>query len=205
VPQGIKDGVLDFLSVTPGRIAFLLGVQFRDPRRARPNSLLTARYVRVQVASPPPSRVDGTAWAKGLVVRGDGPFDPDNPPAHAPVLPVDGIAPLGQPDPETIVLDRWLAVPATPTKAPPQTFTMTAPDPKAGEPMSFLSVRYPDPRPEGVPLAEAAVDYHNEVDIDLDREINIAVHGVWIAVSLDRFFPPERASADYIVRVTPRG
>ena len=43
------------------------GLQFRDPDEPRPDSLLPARYIRVQVASPPPKRIDGTTWAEGLM------------------------------------------------------------------------------------------------------------------------------------------
>jgi hypothetical protein len=69
-------------------------------------------------------------------------------------------------------------------------------------PLSFLSVPYPDPQPDGVVLAEATSAYYDDnVDVRFDRDIDIAEDGDWIAISLDRFFPPERASAEYIVRV----
>jgi hypothetical protein len=198
--------VLDFLSADRGHLTFRLGVQFRDPLQPAPapESLLPARYVRLQVASPPPGRVDGTAWDDGLVVTGGGPFKrADQPPKDGRVDPLGGIAPLGQPDPKTIVFDRWFAVPAVPpTRALTRTFAMGTANP-AIRPLSFLSVPYPDPRINGKRLAVAGVDYYSETKIEFDREVDSA-DGDWIvAVSLDRFFPPERASADYIVRVFP--
>jgi hypothetical protein len=151
------------------------------------------------VASPPPRRVDGTLWKEGLVDSDGTPFDPGRPPADKDVVPLGGIAPLGRPDPGTIVLDRWLAVPAVPpTRALTRTFAMGTAD-TAIRPLSFLSVPYPDPSIDGTRLDVAGVAYYCEDKIKFDRPVD----GEWIAVSLDRFFPPERASADYIVRVQP--
>lgn len=201
--QGMKDGVLDFVTVGHDHLTFRLGLQWHEPLRPAlpPDSLLPARYVRLQVASPPPRRVDGTRWDDGLVVAGGGRFDRAEPPADGRVDPLHGVAPLRQPDPGTIVLDRWLAVPAVPpTRALTRTFAMGAADPDIG-PLSFLSVPYPEWSIDGRRLDVAGVDYYCEGRIDWDRRVD----GGWIAVSLDRFFPPERASADYIVQVTPEG
>ena len=151
------------------------------------------------MASPPPARVDGTPWDDGLVVAGGGPFDRAAPPTDRKVDPLDGVAPLGLPDPETIVLDRWLAVPAVPpTRALTRTFEIGTADPSI-RPLSFLSVPYPDASIDGTRLAVAGVDYYFEGTIEFDRPAT----DEWIAVSLDRFFPPERASAELIVRVQP--
>jgi hypothetical protein len=195
--EGSKDGVLEPRSATPERLAFRLGLQFRDPLRPAPpqGSLLPARYVRIQVASPPPRRVDDTEWEQGLRVSSGAPFDPRNPPADGKVSPLHGIAPLGQPSPRTIVLDRWLAVPAVPPiRALTRTFTLGPPDP-GSQPVSFLSVPYPAPGIDGIPLQVAGVTYYCEYELDFDHR----AEEDWIAVSLDRFFPPERGSADYIV------
>jgi len=199
--QGSKDGVLDFLSAGREHLTFRLGVSFRQPLRpASPTgSLLPARYVRLQVASPPPRRVDGTLWKEGLVDSSGAPFDPAHPPADKDVVPLGGIAPLGRPDPTTIVLDRWLAVPAVPPiRALTRTFAMGTAD-TAMRPLTFLSVPYPDPSIDGTRLDVAGVAYYCEGKLEFDRPVD----GEWIAVSLDGFFPPERASADYIVRVQP--
>ncbi len=201
--EGSKDGVLEPLSADPERLRFRLGLQFRDPLRPAPpqGSLLPARYVRIQVASPPPGRVDGTEWEKGLRVSSGAAFEPDNPPADGKVSPLHGIAPLGQPSRSTIVFDRWLVVPAVPlTRALTRTFTLGPPDP-GSQPVSFLSVPYPAPSIDGTPLGVAGVAYYCEDELAFDRPADEN----WIAVSLDRFFPPERESADYIIRVTEPG
>jgi hypothetical protein len=193
--QATPDAVLEPLSAKRRHLGFRLGVQLRDPLRPEPlqGSLLPVRFVRIQVASPPPRRVDGTEWEEGLRMSTGDPFEPRNPPADGMVSPLQGIAPLGQPRPATIVLDRWLAVPAVPpTRALTRTFTLAPPDPKF-QPISCLSVRYLD----GTPLGVAGVTYYCEGELTFDRPAD----GDWIAVSLDRFFPPERGSADYIVRL----
>jgi len=157
----------------------------------------------MQVVSPPPRRVDGTTWSAGLAVDSGDPFDPGNPPPDGLVFPISGTAPLGQPDPRTIVLDRWFVVPVPPDDEAPATCSLGPAGPRGG-PLSFRSVPYPDPRKNGVPLPKVEVDYCLETrPITFDREVNVAVDGVWVAVSLDRFFPPERASADCIVRGVP--
>jgi hypothetical protein len=203
VGEGSKDGVLEALSADPERLRFRLGVQFRDLVWPAPpqGSLLPARYVRIQVASPPPRRVDGSEWEEGLRLSSGAAFDPRNPPADGRVSPLHGIAPLGQPRPKTIVLDRLLAVPAVPpTQALTRTFTLAPPDPKS-QPISFLSVPYPAPSIDGTPLRVAGVTYYAEDELAFDRPVDRPVDGDWIAVSLDRFFPPERDSADYIIRL----
>jgi hypothetical protein len=199
VGQGTNDGVLEIWAAGRDHLTIRLGVQVRDPRRQV--KLLPARYVRLQVASPPPRRVDGTTWVEGLVTNTGDRFDPDSPPADREVFPLGGIAPLGQPNPGTIVLDRWFTVPASPRSAP--IFTLGPAGPVGG-PLSFQSVPYPDPRIDGATLLEAEVDYlYEKKRVDFDREVNVADDGVWVAVSTERFFPPERASADSIVRLVP--
>ena len=196
------DGAVDFLGAGPNHLTFRFGLQWREPvRSARPpDGLLPARYIRIQAASPPPERVDGTQWDDGLVVPGGGRFSRTSPsPTDAKVDPLDGVAPLGQPDPTTIVLDRWLAVPALPSsRALTRTFEIGTADPTI-RPLSFLSAPYPDASIDGKRLAVVGVDYYYEGRIKFDRP----AQDEWIAVSLERFFPPERASAEFIVRVPP--
>ena len=159
--------------------------------------LLHARYLRIQAASPPPARVDGTPWDDGLVVTGGGPFDRTAPPADLKVDPLDGVAPLGRPDLETMVLDRYLAVPAVPpTRALTRTFEIGTAD-RSIRPLTFLSAPYPDASIDGRRLAVAGVDYYYEGPIEFDHPAK----DEWIAFSLERFYPPERASAEFIVRV----
>jgi hypothetical protein len=203
----MQDAVLDFLSAGPHVLTYRLGVQFREPLRPPPpaNSVLAARYLRIQVASPPPQRVDGTSWEMGLVTSDGVPFDPASLPANGQATPLKGIAPLALPDPNTIVFDRWLAVPAVlRTEALTTTFAFDSADPKT-TPLSFLSAFYPSTRIDGIPLPTAGVAYYTDGGIVFDRPVDTKKDGNWIAVSLERFFPPERASADYIVRVLPKG
>ena len=193
------DGAVDFLGAGRDHLTFRFGLQWREPLLSAPppDSLLPARYIRIQAASPPPGRVDGTRWDDGLVVTGGGRFDRAKPPADWRVDPLDGVAPLRQPDPATIVLDRWLAVPAVPpARALTRTFEIGPADPSIS-PLSFLSAPYPDASIDGKRLAVVGVAYYYEGTITFDRE----AEDEWIAVSLERFFPPERASAELIVRV----
>jgi hypothetical protein len=206
--QASSDAVLEPVQAYRGSLRFRLGITFRRPLQtgAAPDPL-PARYLRIQVASPPPRRIDGTDWSAGLRVddgsENGSPFDPEKPlPAGARVFPLEGLAPFGQPAPESIVLDRWLAVPAVPrTSALTRTFELADPGPGgAGPTNSFLSVRYPVPSLGGEKLDMAGVAYYCQDELDFDRQ---AEHP-WLAISLDRFWPPERASADYIVAVTQR-
>jgi hypothetical protein len=199
-PSGTTpDGAVDILGAGLDHLTFRFGLQWRDPLLAArpPDSLLPARYVRIQVASPPPERVDGTPWHDGLVVVGGGRFNRDSPPTGGRVDPLDGVAPLGLPGADTLVLDRWLAVPVVPpTQALTRTFEINTADPTI-RPLWFLSVPYPDASIDGKCLPVAGVDYYFEGTIRFDH----TAKDEWIAVSLDRFFPPERASAELIVQL----
>ena len=163
---------MDFLGAGPDHLTFRFGLQWREPLRSArpPDGLLPARYIRIQAASPPPERVDGTQWDDGLVVPGGGRFIADLPiPTDAKVDPLDGVAPLGRPDPTTIVLDRWLAVPALPSsRALTRTFEIGTADPTI-RPLSFLSAPYPDASIDGKRLAVVGVDYYYEGRIEFDR------------------------------------
>jgi hypothetical protein len=200
-----SDAVMDPVRACPHSLQFRLGIQFRIPNRAPPSlaSLLPARYLRIQVASPPPNRVDGSSWQSGLRVHdhteNGRKFDASDPTwRQAEVFPLEGISPLDQPAPETLVLDQWLAVRSVPpTAAIPTTFTLTVPSLRSvGMTNHFLSVPYPAPVVDGKELKVAGVTYFCEEVLSLTGEAKD-----WIAVSFDRFWPPERASADYIVAV----
>ena len=195
------DGVVDILGAGRLHLSLRFGLIWREPLLSTgpADRLLPARYLRIQAASPPPDRVDGTLWDEGLVVTGGGPFNRTAPPADLKVDPLDGVAPLGQPDPERIVLDRYLAVPAVPpTRALTRTFEIGTAD-RSIRPLTFLSAPYPDASIDGKRLAVAGVDYYYEGTIEFDRP----AEDEWIAFSVERFFPPERASAEFIVWVPP--
>ena len=200
-----SDGVMDPVRACPHKLAFRLGVEFRIANRTPPppESLLDARYFRVQVASPPPARVDGSDWQCGLRVI-DGTDNgrkfevTDQSWKNSGVFPLGGVSSLGRPGPDTLVLDRWLAVPAVRSAAAPaRTFILTAPDePSIGPTDYFLSAPYPQPAIAGKRLSLAGVNYYDEWELDLTGDVT-----EWIAISLDAFWPPERFSVDYIVAV----
>ena len=200
--QGENDVILEIVRATIEHLTIRLGAQTRDPRQPPPDGgLLPARFVRIQVASPPPRRIDGTTWAEGFVVGNGALFDPDNPPMDGQIFAVDGIAPLDQPDPNTIVVDQWLTLYAvTDIGASTQIFTLGPANPEIAT-WSFATVANREQRIDGTLLRERGVHYYCESSIHFDR----AVDGDWVAVSINRFFPPEREYADVIVRIVPYG
>jgi hypothetical protein len=202
--HGAGDAVLDPVRAFPRGLQFRLGIEFRfsDRPPPPPESLLPARYLRIQVASPPPDRVDGSPWYNGLRVYDDGSdreFDPNASWKRSTVFPQEGISPFGQPLPETIVFDQWVRVPAVPpTAALTTAFALIAPDRPDVPSNHFLSVPYPLPTIDGVELEVAGVNYYTEGVLDFTRDVDAC-----IAFSLDQFRPPTRASADYVVAVEP--
>lgn len=204
-----SDGVMEPVRACPHLIQFRFGLEFRVPNRARASSgsPLLARYVRIQAAWPPPRRVDRSDWRDGLVLEGGRRFEAGNKGWRSSgVLPLEGIAPLDQPPPATVVLDLWLRVPRVPpAEAATETFTLTLPGRKGSVEKAnhFLSVPYPPPVVDGRMLAVAGVTYACRGELRWTRDL-VDQGGKdagkdYVAVSFDRFWPPERASADYIV------
>ena len=204
------DLVMDPVRAFPTRLEFRLGIEFRFPDSPPPpsDSLLPARYLRIQVASPPPDRVDRSRWFEGLRVHddegGDREFDPHVPWKQSIVLPRVGISPFGQPPPKAIVFDEWVCVPAVPATAALTTaFTVIGPDKPDVPSNHFLSIPYPRPTIDGVELSVTGVKYHTVGVLHFTREVvaEPEFQQAWIAVSFDQFAPEERASADYVVAV----
>jgi hypothetical protein len=202
--QGSSDAVLEPDSVCRHELTFRLGVGFRiaGPTQRLPESTRPDRYFRVQIASPPPRRVDKSDWQSGLRVI-DGTdngrkFDDTDPSWKvAGVFPLGGISSLDRPRPDTLVFDRWLAVPAVQTSEATRTFVLTPPNKPSGGPTNnFLSAPYPQPAIRGKRLDLAGVDYYCDGQLPLTGDV-----GEWIAISLDAFWPPDRFSVDYIVAV----
>ena len=173
-----------------------------DPLRSAPppDSLLPARYVRIQVASPPPQRVDGTTWARRSGGDGGGRFEPGRTTRGR-----EGRSPRRRraprptgPDERSCSTGGSPFPPCRPRQALTRTFDIGPADPSLS-PCSFLSAPYPGASIGGKRLAVAGVAYYFEGTIRFDR----AAEDEWIAVSLERFFPPERPSAELIVRVQP--
>jgi hypothetical protein len=183
------------------KLQFRLGVGFlRADAEISSESRLPPRYFRIQVASPPPPRSDDTSWEEGLQIddgTADGaPFVPDEwGPQRPSVFPLGGLSPLGLPEPDTLRFDQWIAVPAA-NRRSVFTFTVNGVNAPAGD-NHFVSVAYPRPIVDGEPLDDVSVTYLTEQTIPLSGDV-----GRWIAISLDRFYPPGRSSADYIVVVS---
>jgi hypothetical protein len=215
--HAVSDALIDPVRACRHSLQFRLGVQFHTPGKVPPlESLLPARYLRIQVASLPPDRIDGSRWQDGLRVH-DGTkngreFDESDPTwKQSGVFPLGGISPLDQPSPDTLVLDRWLDVPAVPpTAALTTTFTLITdrrqrssvinslpPKPGSAETTNhFISLPYPAPVVDGEELEVASVAYYREAVLPFTPEAKD-----WIALSLSRFYPPERETADYIIAV----
>lgn len=144
-----------------------------------------ALYRRVQVAAPPPTR-DGAPWQTGLVLD-DKPFEPSELPLRlAEVQITEGTPSLDLPDPQRIVLDRWISVPR-------QRGVMEFS--RVGSGTEVLSVEYWNPVSEGEETVSKELDYYGEHRLEFDRP----PVGDWIAVSFDGFWPPERDSADVLI------
>jgi hypothetical protein len=197
--HAVSDAIMQPLAICHCRIRFNLGVQFRlvDKPLKEP---LGARYLRMQ-AAPPDRRVDRTAWPSGLKVKAedDGPdldFNPGDPGwEHRDVYPLEGISPLGLPEPETLVVDRWVTVPPVPDNVKIQ--PVIALGNVADEAPHFVSVAYPPPGLGNQQLVDVGFYYYlSEKVVRFNREARD-----WLAVSFDRFWPPERSSADYILPV----
>ena len=208
--HAVGNAVMDRLAAWRGNdgfnLRFRLGVEFRRPGSALlPKSRLPVRYFRIQVASPPPGRVDGTEWPEGLrmddlVGSANGvTFDATTWAAQRrpAVFPLGGLAPLGLPEPDTLVFDQWIAVPPEADENAGTDFELTIRGVRwPGASNHFVSVDYPRPVIDGALLDKTGVTYSIERTVPLGNQV-----GDWIAISLDRFAPPERASADYIVAV----
>ena len=96
---------------------------------------------------------------------------------------------LDQPAPDDIVLDRWLTVPGNPT-----TLEFNG----QVDHLGFLSASYPQPELDECGVAQVPVDYYRQDDIPWLRELPV---NNWVAISFDRFWPPERESVEYIAQI----
>jgi hypothetical protein len=62
----------------------------------------------------------------------------------------------------------------------------------------FLSGSYPQPPVEAGRVTRVPVDFYGEYEL---RWSGTLPAGTWVAISFDRFWPPERSSAEYITQV----
>jgi hypothetical protein len=151
----------------------------------------SAFFRRVQAASPPPRRA-GAPWYAGMTLGGE-PFQPDV------VLGADRLAAvqhqadipsLDAAEPETIVLDEWIAIERSEERR-----SMSFPGPDRGH--FLLSIGYWNPIPEGKESIDKDVKYYGEYRLTWNR----VPEGRWVAVSFDAFWPPERDSGDLIIPI----
>jgi hypothetical protein len=196
MPHAGSDAVFDFLRVCSHGVWFKFGVRTPASAQDAPPNRLRSLYARIQVASPPPSRVDKLPWEFGIRVN-DG-TEEGQPLQVAPgddswkrdgVFQVNGIPSLDQPAPGEIVLDRWLTVPNNPTILE---FNGQV------DHLGFLSASYPQPELDDSGVARVPVDYYREYDIPWLRDLPV---NNWVAISFDRFWPPERESVEYIAQI----
>ena len=186
--EAVSDAAVEILHVCRHSLRFAFGAPLGYPYAAAQfprDNPPPALFRRVQVAWPPPDR-DGQPWQTGLRID-DEPFEPDGAPERLDgVWAQDGASAFDQPESGTIVLDRWFSVPRT-----RQTMTFPGPD----RDFTILSVPYWK-APE-----TAQVDYFTTCRLDFTRVLDEKEHGIWIAISFDAFWPPERDSADVIARL----
>ena len=198
MPIAGADAVWDALQVCRNGIQLKFGVRVPTHPQGSPEKQLRAIYRRIQAASPPPTR-DGRPWEYGIRVKDDTEdgqplrvADGDDSWKREGVFHLEGIPSLDQPTPNTIVLDRWMAVPAV--QAHPTTFAFTNEVDQRG----FLSVFYPQPHIGDDGVTPVGVAYFEQYTLHWARQLP---PGAWVAISFDRFWPPERDSADYIAQV----
>ena len=191
--QAAGDAIFDFVQICRHGVKLVFGVIQPTNPQASAGSRLPAIYRRLQAASPPPPRADGSEWTSGMLPNASQALQPSSPSGdweNPGVRFAEDIASLGQPPPDTIKLDQWLTVPADPVK---RMFT----DEPA--PLGFLSAPYPQPVLGAGGVTDVQVDYN--VATELLPWSNPPEPGDWVAFSFDRFWPPERESVEFIGRV----
>jgi hypothetical protein len=197
--QAGSNAIFDFLQICRHGVKLVFGIIPPTNPQAPAGSRLRAIYVRIQAASPPPRRADGSEWTSGML-PGLQALQPSSPSAdweNPGVRFAEDIASLGQPPPDTIKLDQWLAVPANPAK---RRFTRTP------DPLGFLSAPYPQPvlGADGVTLVEVEYNVATDELLPWSNPSDPPEPESWVAFSFDRFWPPERESVEFIGRVQKR-
>ena len=181
-----------------GKLQFRLSLEFRRPGTpALSDERPPPRSVHLQVASPPPPRNGGASWEDGLELSDGTAFDAESwEPRRLAVSAVDGAKPLAEPPPDTLCFDEEIVVPAADGagKGTIIALTVLGLNELAGD-NHFLSVPYWR-EVDGERLDRVAVTYSVRRTLRLNGEI-----GKWIAISIDKFAPPKRKDADYIVVV----
>jgi hypothetical protein len=194
--HGSSDAVLDLLAVTSSGLRYRLGAKLRPAGNplASPPSFPP---FQVQIAAPPPPRRDGSAWFTGLRVE-DGTengqvFDPgDMSWMGQAVFPLQGISPLGQPDPATLIFDQAVSL----DRVTAASFTWIAVDERPADGVNnFLSLPYPRQRNPvtGGEVRDVAAAFYHEGTFPFTRTA-----AGFAALSLEAFASAERPSVEYI-------
>ncbi|MGR6964341.1 hypothetical protein ACU610_07785 [Geodermatophilus sp. URMC 61] len=199
-----SDAAIEVIKVGRDGIRFRFGAELHIPEHPSwvpprpPDEALPAQYDRfwVTATSPPPTR-DGKPWEWGLMVADPG---QDPPPAFDPTVDgewqrhgitwVDGIPLLDTPPLDSVILDQALHVPFEWGRE--MTFE------EKPDPLGFLSVPYKQPYEYDPTYVSVGVNYYGEYTLPWRTPL---APGAWVAVSFDRFRPPERKSADFITQV----
>jgi hypothetical protein len=222
--QPTSDAAFDLHRICLHGIQFTYGIDLYLPGYGRkpPETTPPSRFQRIQVSRPPPARAsNGGAWSDNIYVD---PTDDDLTLEAALAtgawkrqdlfylpdlfsLYQEGIASLGEPPANTIILDKLLTIPFVHTLAAPdgpapaarpEMFMAIGP-PSSEDRLGFLSVPYPQPPPGQVEVnfkATLTCEWKaSPVPLEEDEEKN------WIAISFEQFTPPERSSADYLARI----
>jgi hypothetical protein len=144
------------------------------------------RRVWIQAASPPPPRIDGCPWYEPFAQGGHLPHWLLNRQATAASSPYDGLPKLGQPSPDSVVLNQQVKLEFERGRQ----IEITRPDP--GDPMGFPANGYPQP------TDPVDADFYGEHELAWARPLS---PGAWVALSFDRF-DPDALSTAFLMRVT---
>jgi hypothetical protein len=217
--QPTSDAAFDLHRVCLHGIQFTYGIDLYLPGSGRkpPETTPAPRFQQITVASPPPARAsNGGAWCDHIYI------DPTDDVTLWSALETgdwkgqdlfylpglfslyqEGIPSLGVPADNTIILDKQLTIPFVHTlaapagqgpAASPEMFMAIGP-PLHQDRLGFLSVPYPQPDP-------GQVEVNYKTTLTCQWKTGPALEeGAWIAVSFERFTPPERSSADYLAQV----
>lgn len=207
MPHSSSDALIDVRRVCRHGIQLKLGLEWwdRQPGVEPLDPRIRSRYRRVQAASPPPTR-DGAPWQEGIRLgradRDGGPLEPadlTDPWKRQGTFCLPGIPSLDPPPPAALVLNRFVTCvePAEVEQAPGGGVAFEF-APWMLDRWGFLSVPYPQPRLRAEGVTPVTARYVGDLVLSWTRQLQ---PGAWVALSLDRFWPPERDSADYIARV----
>jgi hypothetical protein len=145
----------------------------------------------LQVASPPPERVDGRRWYEPIRDLNGRPLFDDEAEADSwrrGVRFTDDCAPLGPPALETVVLDQQVMLGFQWARA-------VHFSPEGGHyATGFVSGPYDQPDP-GQPMG---VDFYGEFELAWRHELE---PDAWVAISFERF-EPGRQSVEFLAKVT---